>query len=412
MKQKPSSSAQLGILLIARLAFDLDFQVISLFFIVFNDTFNIEIWRLAFLLSTFAIFTLFSPIFGFLSDKYGRKPFIIGGLVVFAISSGLMASAQSSLHLFVARAIAGLSNAIFFPALYAEMGDKFAYERRTRAMAIVRLAWPITFIIGVPLVGYSIEHVSWRLPYIGLALLALLAVLVIYFGNSSTSESHIPSSEPKSQQNLFKSVLLNRSALAGLIMMFCAVGSIEGLFTFFPVWLENLFQQGETEIALIFSIMGVGTLIGTLLAAGIGDKFGPKRCVVAGLTLSATCMVIIPHLQYSLLAVIVGIFILGIFFDFAMTILPAILTQLAPDARGTIMSLNQALTAGAMTTTYALSGLIWTRNNYAVIGLVFGSLIFVGTLIGYFNVHVESNSTHETNLDCTDSTASNITDFK
>ena len=195
-------------------------------------------------------------------------------------------------------------------------------------------------------------------------------------------------------------------------MMFCAVGSFEGLFTFFPVWLENLFQQGETEIALIFSIMGVGTLIGTLLAAGIGDKFGPKRCVVVGLTLSATCMVLIPHLQYSLLAVIFGIFILGIFFDFAMTILPAILTQLAPDARGTIMSLNQALTAGSMASTYALSGFIWNRSNYAVIGLVFGSLIFFGTLIGFFHVQVESHSTNEDNLDYTDSTVSNITDFE
>lgn len=395
MKKAQSSFSHLGILLIARMAFDLEFQIITLFFSTFHETFQIEIWLLSFLLSLFAISTLLSPIFGALSDRYGRKHFLTGGLVVFAIGSGLMAGAQSWVHLFVARALMGLGYAIFFPALHAELGDKYAYEKRTRAMGIVRLAWPITFMLGVPLVGYSIEHLSWRLPYAALALLALSAGVIINLRVPTEVRLQSPGSSRGTQFALFKKVLMDRSALAGLAMMLFAVGAIEGLFTFFPVWMEIQFQRGETDIALIFSIMGAGTLLGTLLAAGIGDKFGPKRCAVTGLIAAAIFKALIPQLKSSLIAVIFCVLLLGIVFDFSMTILPALLTQLAPDAKGTIMSLNQALNAAAMTVTYALSGLLWANSSFAVIGLVFGSMTLTGALIGFFNIHIPPNEAQE-----------------
>jgi len=379
----------------ARMAFDLDFQVITLFFSAFNESFQVEIWLLSFLLSLYAITILLSPVFGSLSDQYGRKRFLTGGLVIFAISSGLMAGAQSWPHLLVARSLAGLAKAIFFPALNAELGDKYVYEKRTRAMGIVRLAWPITFMLGVPLVGYSIEHLSWRLPFAALALLALGTGLIIYLRLPSEVNVQNQGSSRGTQLGLFKRVLMDRSALAGLIMMLFAVGSIEGLFAFFPVWMETQFQRGETDIALIFSIMGAGTLLGTLLAAGIGDKFGPKRCAVIGLIAAAVFKALIPQMKFSLIAVVLCVLLLGIVFDFAMTILPALLTQLAPDAKGTIMSLNEALNAAAMTVTYALSGLLWANSSYAVIGLVFGSMTFTGALIGFFNIHITSDEVQE-----------------
>jgi len=181
--------------------------------------------------------------------------------------------------------------------------------------------------------------------------------------------------------------------------MLLAVGSIEGLFTFFPIWMETQFQLGETSISLIFAVMGGGTFLGTLLAAGIGDKIGPKRCAVTGLVISAGCMALLPQLAFSLPATILFVLLLGILFDFSMTVVPVLLTQLASDAKGTILSLNQAMNAGAIALGAALSGLIWVRSGYAMIGLFFGSTAFIGALVGGFNIQVESDSVHEESLD-------------
>ena len=110
-------------------------------------------------------------------------------------------------------------------------------------------------------------------------------------------------------------------------------------------------------------------------------------------------MALLPQLGFSLPATILFVLLLGIVFDFSMTVVPVLLTQLASDAKGTILSLNQAMNAGAIALGAALSGLIWVRSDYAMIGLFFGSTAFIGALVGGFNIQVESDSVHEESLD-------------
>lgn len=347
---------------------------------------------MGFLISIYSIFTLFSPIFGSLSDQYGRRAFLTIGSMIFVISSVIMVVAQNWTHILVARALAGLANAIFFPAFLAQLGDKYSYDKRTRAMGFVRLAWPITFIFGAPLVGYSIEYLSWRLPFLIMAVVALITGIAINLVSSANDESKSQRSKPKPSLDLFKRVLLDRYAVSGLLMMLLAVGAIQGIFTFFPAWLETEFQLGESTISFIYAFMGVGTLIGTLLAIKVGDNFGPKICAVIGLAMAGGCMILLSHFSFNPIFVIFWLLLLGTAFDFSVTVSPVLLTQLASDAKGTIISLDRALKGGATAISTALSGLIWTYYGYGVIGLVFASTALVGALIGFFTIQVVSDS--------------------
>ena len=83
MTKTSSSSLQLLIFFFAQIVFFADFQNIILYFRVFSETFNVEYISMGFLISIFSIFTLFSPIFGSLSDLYGRKGFLLLGLILF-----------------------------------------------------------------------------------------------------------------------------------------------------------------------------------------------------------------------------------------------------------------------------------------------------------------------------------------
>jgi predicted MFS family arabinose efflux permease len=359
---------------------DLDFQAIILYFIVFSDTFNTEIWVMGFLITIYSLFTLFSPIFGSLSDQYGRRGFINIGLILFALSSAIMVFAQSWVHLFIARALAGLAGrAIFLPILLAELGDFSTYEKRTFSMGIVRLSWPITFIIGVPLVGYTIEYLDWRLPFLLMGTFAaIIAVVMLVTTRSFENKVQYPKTMILSRLDLFKRVLLDRSAISGLV---------------FSVWLQSDFQLGETDISLIYAFMGLGTLFGTLLATGIGDKLGTKTCAVLGLVFSAGCMVLLSNFSFTPTFVILWLLCLGTAFDFSMTAVPALLTQIT-DAKGTILSVNQALNAGATAVGTAISGLIWINLGYPMIGLFFGSTAFIGAIIGFLFIHVNRSVTY------------------
>jgi DHA1 family multidrug resistance protein-like MFS transporter len=384
-----SHKSQLLILLLARIALDLDFQSITLFFTSFSKTFNIEIWLMGFVISVYSICVLFSPIFGNLSDQYGRRNFLVLGLTVFAISSGFMAVAQDWIQILVSRAFAGLGKAIFLPSLLAELADNSAYEKRTRAMGFVRLSWPLTFIIGVPLVGYSIEYLNWRLPFAVLAIFALITGLLIIFMDSSSDKWQTQIPIAKKSRDLFKIVVSDRSAISGLLLTLFAVGSIQGIFAFFPVWMESDFHIKETAISFILSFMGVGTLIGTLLATAIGDKMGSKKSVVLGLGTAAGCMILLSHFSFSNpIFVVFWLLLLGTTFDFSMTVVPVLLTKIASEAKGTILSLNQALNAGASALGSAISGILWINFGYSIIGLFFGCTAFIGALIGFFNIKI------------------------
>lgn len=394
MTKTISSSMQLWIFFFAQIAFFFDFQNIILYFRTFSESFNVDYIYMGFLISIYSIFTLLSPIFGSLSDLYGRKEFLILGLMLFALSSLIMAGAQIWVHILIARALAGLANAIFLPILLAQLGDSFSYEERTRAMGLVRLAWPITFIFGPPLVGYCIEYLSWRLPYVMMVIVALIMVMAIYQLDFPKRELESQKLAIKTNIDLFTKVLLNRSAVAGLLMMLLAVGAIQGIFVFFPAWMEVEFQLGESAISTIYSFMGVGTLFGTVLATWIGDKFGPKQCAVTGLAFAAGCMLLLSQFSYSPIFVIFWLLLLGTAFDFSVTVSPVLLTQLAPEAKGTIMSLNGALKGGAIAISTAFTGLIWVHyGGYMVIGLYCASIAILGAIIGFFAIKVVTTST-------------------
>ncbi|UCE14562.1 MAG: MFS transporter [Candidatus Heimdallarchaeota archaeon] len=385
-----SSYSYLGILLLARMVIDLDFLAIILFFGVFHDTFNIEIWALGFLISIYSIFTLFSPIFGILSDQYGRRSFLNLGLILFAFSSMLTIFAQSWIHIFIARALAGLAGrGIFLPTLLAELGDFSTYEKRTFSMGIVRLSWPITFMLGIPLVGFTIENLDWRLPFLlmGIFTVTITAIMIIFtksFENKTLSRNTLT----LAKFELIKNVLLDQSAISGLILTLFAVGSIQGIFAYFSVWLESDFQLGETEISVIYAFMGLGTLFGTLLATGFGDKVGTKTCAVLGLVVAAGGMVVLSNFSFNPIFVIIWLVFLGTAFDFSMTAVPALLTQIT-DATGTILSLNQALNAAATAIGTAISGFLWIHLGYPMIGLFFGITALIGALIGFIGIRVK-----------------------
>ena len=391
MPRIKSTTAQLVILLLARISLDLDFQSITLYFSTLSESFNVQLWLMGFLVSIYSISILLSPVFGSLSDQYGRRRFLTLGLIVFALSSGLMTIAQNWLSILIARAVAGLGRAIFLPALLAELGDQYAYEKRSRAMGLVRLSWPITFIFGVPLVGYSIEHLSWRFPFIVLGILALFSSVLVNLMDSTNDKSHFQGPILKQSIYLFKKVVSNRSALSGLLLMFFAVGAIQGIFAFFPIWMETKFQIKETSISVILAFMGVGTLIGTLLATWIGDRIGPKRCTISGLLIAACCMILLSHFSFNPTFVIFWLILLGTAFDFSMSEVPVLLTQVASTSKGTVLSLNLALNAGASAIGSGLSGILWTNYGYSVIGLVFSSTAFLGVLVGHFNIQVTAN---------------------
>ena len=125
--------------------------------------------------------TVSMPIFGKLSDLYGRRKFLMLGIVVFMIGSALSGAAQDINQLIIFRAIQGIGSGAFFPIAIAVAGVVFPPSQRGRVQGIFSSVFGMAAVIGPSAGSYFVQALSWRwifyvnLP-LGVVSIALIAL--------------------------------------------------------------------------------------------------------------------------------------------------------------------------------------------------------------------------------------------
>ena len=102
------------------------------------------------------------PIMGKLSDIYGRKYLLIGGVTVFILGSVLAGLAQDTLQLIIFRGIQGLGAGSILANSYAVVGDVFSPAQRGKWMWVVGVVFALAIIIGPLSGGYLTDNYGWR----------------------------------------------------------------------------------------------------------------------------------------------------------------------------------------------------------------------------------------------------------
>jgi EmrB/QacA subfamily drug resistance transporter len=122
-----------------------------------------EYERLVWVFSAYMIASVVAtPIFGKLSDMYGRKRFFILGLGVFLLGSILCGVAQNMLELILFRALQGIGGGALMPLCFAVIFDIFPPEKRGKMNGLFGAVFGLSSVLG-PLVGaYFTDHVDWR----------------------------------------------------------------------------------------------------------------------------------------------------------------------------------------------------------------------------------------------------------
>lgn len=258
-----------------------------------------------------------APIWGRMSDKFGRRPMILLSLTGTVIAYVWLAYAGDLVHLFWARAFGGV--------MAGSIGVSFAYvadittpENRSRGMGIVGAAFGLGFIagpaIGGVLSGDDLATADFRLPSLAAAIFSLAAlVLAAAILKESLSEelrgqhSAMPRSERRATLlGLFR----DKEFLLVLALAFSAVFVFAGLEATFALWTERVYGWGPRQNGYVFAFVGViiafiqGTLIGPMTR-----KFGERGMILQGFTVFAIGLAALPfaHSLVPLLVVMVVI---------------------------------------------------------------------------------------------------------
>ncbi len=125
--------------------------------------------------------TVTIPVYGKLSDIYGRKPFYILGLALFMLGSALSGQAHSMRELILFRAFQGLGGGALLTMPQATVGDIFNPRERGRWMGVITMTYGVATIVGPALGGWITDRLGWRwIFYINLPVAAIALAFILF----------------------------------------------------------------------------------------------------------------------------------------------------------------------------------------------------------------------------------------
>ncbi|HEY6581297.1 MAG TPA: MDR family MFS transporter [Rubrobacter sp.] len=141
--------------------------------------------------------TVTGPVFGKLSDTYGRKPVYLAGIFLFLLGSVLAGTSQSMGALILFRTLQGLGAGAVQPVAITIMGDIFELETRARVQGLFGAVWGISAVVGPAAGGFITDLISWRwvfyvnVPFGIVAAILLAATLTESFERRERSPDYL-----------------------------------------------------------------------------------------------------------------------------------------------------------------------------------------------------------------------------
>jgi EmrB/QacA subfamily drug resistance transporter len=126
--------------------------------------------------------TVMVPVYGKLSDIYGRKPFFLGGMALFLLGSALSGTSQSMTQLIAFRAIQGLGAGAMMPIVQAIIGDIFPPAERGKWQGVMMSVFGLSSIVGPTAGGWITDNWGWRWTfYVNMPVGAVALVFALLF---------------------------------------------------------------------------------------------------------------------------------------------------------------------------------------------------------------------------------------
>jgi EmrB/QacA subfamily drug resistance transporter len=269
------------------------------------------------------------PIWGRLSDLYGRRRLYLAGVLVFLVGSALSGAAGTMTQLIVFRAIQGLGAGAIIPLGMTIVGELYSIEERARTQALFSGVWGVASIAGPLVGGYITDVLSWpwvfylnipfgvlatgviaiaypaapptaqaRVDWAGATLLfagvttllvalsdaapfpvAWFAASLVLLAGLVLVERRVP--QPILPLDLFE----NRLVATSLLVAFLVGTAMFGAIAFVPLFVQAIMGGTATEAGTTLTPLFLGWVLSSIAGARLSVRSGYRRVTTAGIAL-------------------------------------------------------------------------------------------------------------------------------
>jgi multidrug resistance protein len=316
---------------------------------------------------------LFAPVWGRLSDRYGRRPIILLSLAGSAVSALMIGLAGTLVILFVARILQGVAGASY-AAAQAYVADVTTKQERARGMGMIGAAFGLGFILG-PAFGAIFSTVDERLPFFVAAALAALNWLIAY---RRLPESRRPgaAAAPTPRLDVLRRSLASRELAPLVWLSFIATFAFVGMESTFALFGEYRFYYSALEVGLLFAYIGVLAAVGQgLLVGRLVQRFGEWRVLVAGLVGTGAGLALTAA-AHDLWLLLIGLAPLAVASGLVFATTTALISLAAHEReQGAVLGLTASVGSAARIAGPVVATLLFQHAGIAV-PLVIGAVLF------------------------------------
>jgi MFS transporter, DHA1 family, tetracycline resistance protein len=330
--------------------------------------YGVDGMTLGLILGSFSLMQfLFSPIWGRLSDRIGRRPVLMASLFGNVLGFITFAFASSVAMLFASRILCGVAAASISTA-QAYVADSTDDKGRAKGMAIIGMAFGLGLVLGPPIGGVlSSLGVQWELPATLLpgamaTLLSLTALLLAAFvlPESNPRKARGPERwspiDTESWKVFFRARGLRLAGMSLAVLM-CTLASLSPILVLVG---RDRYGLSAKEVGYLFGLMGVIVVVLQLtLVDRITRRIGDIGAALIGAGSLMLGLLLVPWTQDTRM-LIVATCLMGIGQGLCNPTLSAYISKMAPPtARGGILGVSSSLTALARVIGPALVGLAY-----------------------------------------------------
>ncbi len=361
-------------LFLARFALNFPFRFIYPFLPAISRGLNVPLETASLLLTVRSLAGATSPVYGLLADHHGRRPVMLGGLAALVIGAALTGITPSFALALGAFALLGVSKAGYDPAMQAYIADVVAYERRGKVVGFLELPWALAWLIGVPAAGFLIASLGWQAPFWVAAALGALGLGATWLLCPDCGQRHASASTRRE-------IAVTRPAAFALLVTCLLMVASDNVFVVYGAWFEAEFRLPVVTLGLVSAVISVAELVAEASSAGLTDRIGKRRAVLAGMLLNALAYLLLPQLARSLPGALLGVALMILTFEFSIVSLIPLVSELAPAARGTVMALNVAAISLGRMISSLIGPRLWTHGGLSANAAVSAGVVVLAGLL-------------------------------
>lgn len=333
---------------------------------------------------------LFSPVWGRWSDRIGRKPIILVGLMGSCLSYFVLALAGSIWTVFAARLLGGIAGANI-PTAQAYIADITTQENRAKGMGMVGAAFGLGFIFG-PAIGGVLSHFSPQTPMWFASALCLANFVAAWV---LLPESRRASDTTKGLGRLeaFRHAMTKPTLVLLLVLYFLVTLAFSGFEATFALFSEATFGFKAATIGFVFAFIGVVlSIVQGMLVGRVVKRVGERRLIPLAMLAIAVGIGLLPFVG-SITTLLVALGILATGMGFNSPALSSMVSRIAdPNDQGGILGLASSLASLGRVVGPAWGGYLYDAYGNRTPYLSAATLMIIATIVAF--VGLQSREAH------------------